>query len=109
VGQDVLFGKPHGGDGLQACEKILIAGVLDTDCLEGVFLQPVVIAIIPIGGRALRVGFEVGLVQLFKQRVLSGHARIDRNALRCQRCACGNEAARGGDNRKQPATHSAKG
>ena len=56
---------------------MLVAAVLASDFLEGVFVQSVVVAIIAVGRRALRIGSKVGLVLLLEQRVLSGKARFD--------------------------------
>jgi hypothetical protein len=52
-----------------------------------------------IGGSTLRMRFEIGLVLLLEERVLSGESRFDGYRLRLGRRACGDGAARGKDPR----------
>ena len=70
--------KPVVGIAFRRARKLLIAGVLAVDCRERVLVQPVVVAIVAVGRRALGVSLEVGLVLLLEQRVLSGDARLGR-------------------------------
>jgi hypothetical protein len=77
MGERVLFGQTAGRDRLQPREESLIAGVLALDCREGVFVQPVIVAIVTLGRRALRMSLEFGLIIFLKQRGLGGDPRLD--------------------------------
>ena len=77
VGKHVLLGEAGGGDGLEAREKFLVRGVLALDFGQGRVVQLVVVAIVSVGGRGFRRGLQVGLILLFKERVLRGQSGRD--------------------------------
>jgi hypothetical protein len=78
VGECVLLWKSCRRNGVQTREKGLVSGVLVLDCGEGAVIQLIIVAIVSKGGGHLRVGLQVGLILLFKERVLRGNSGFDR-------------------------------
>ena len=77
VRQRILFGKAGGRNGLQAREEDLIARVFALRPCERVVVQPIVIAIVAVGGGSLRMGLEIGLVLFLEKRILRTDARFN--------------------------------
>ncbi len=77
VGEDVLLGEAGGGDGFEASEVGDVGGVAAIDGGEGAVGELIVVAIVSVGGGALGCVLEVGLIELFKESVLGGEARVD--------------------------------
>ena len=99
VGKNVLLREARDVDRLQPREEALVAGVLALDSRKRIVVEPVVVAIIAIGGRALGIGFEVGLVLLFEERVLGRETFGDGSGFRkCSRADNEAEARSEGEN-----------
>jgi hypothetical protein len=84
VGECILPWKSGRRNGIQTREKALVSALLIFDCREGAVVQLVVVAIVSKGGGKLRVGLQVGLILLFKERVLRGDSGVDRSWRGCE-------------------------
>ena len=70
VGEDVLLGEVGGGDGLEAFEEGDVGGVATADGCERAVGELIVVAIVSVGGGALRGVLEIGLIELFEESIL---------------------------------------
>ena len=95
VGECVLLWKSTRRNGIQTREKGLVSGVLALDCGERAVIQLVVVAIVSKGGGQLRVGLQVGLILLFKERVLRGDSGLDRRWRGSEKVETADEKAGG--------------
>jgi hypothetical protein len=109
VRHHILRGKTAGRYRHQARKEILVAGVAASDSLERVVVQLLVVAIVAVGRRALGISFQIRLVLLFEQRVLSCESRLDAGGLGRERRARGDDATRSEDQGGIYVAHGAQG